>query len=51
MKTSLVKNEHIMAYREGKLDEIPPELLKEVEEREAANKPKEKKEKKEKEDK
>jgi hypothetical protein len=38
MKISLVKNEHIMAYREGRLGEIPAELLVEVEEREKANK-------------
>ena len=39
MKISLVKNEHIMAYREGRLGEIPAELLVVVEEREKANKP------------
>jgi hypothetical protein len=42
MIKSLVKNEHILAYRAGELNAIPEELLAEIEEREKANKKEEK---------
>lgn len=32
-----VRNEHILAYREGRLDEIPPRLLEKVKEQESHN--------------